>query len=241
MKQLLGIGLLFITCGIILTAPLLGFGVNNPSGPHVKLSKAKVISNKSNLTLDAGNIQSNTAKVLINRLEKGLPKGKSGIQTFDKTTGEALPGAVYRLTDAEGNKTERRTNQRGQLILTDLTKQYYTVEQLKAPAGYHTNSQPQAIDLTKKQQHLTFFNQRKNDTVIVTVRDVERGTVLPKTSFILTQDSKKIAKPQSDIYGRIVLADLAVGTYKLIQIKAAADYEVNPNKITFTVREAGNE
>ncbi|MDT2821664.1 hypothetical protein P7H74_07840 [Enterococcus devriesei] len=128
MKQLLGIGLLFITCGIILTAPLLGFGVNNPSGPHVKLSKAKVISNKSNLTLDAGNIQSNTAKVLINRLEKGLPKGKSGIQTFDKTTGEALPGAVYRLTDAEGNKTERRTNQRGQLILTDLTKQYYIVE-----------------------------------------------------------------------------------------------------------------
>ncbi|MDT2828361.1 SpaA isopeptide-forming pilin-related protein [Enterococcus viikkiensis] len=240
MKQLLGIGFLVMTCGIILIAPLLGFGTNYSSGSQVKLAKAKVISNKSTLTLDAGNIQSNTAKVLINRLEQGLPKGKSGIQTFDKTTGEALPGAVYRLTDAEGNKTERRTNQKGQLILTDLAKQYYTVEQLKAPAGYYTNSQPQAMDLTNE-QHVTFFNQRKKDTVIVTVRDIEKGTVLPKTSFILTQDSKRIAEPQSDVDGRIVLANLTIGTYKLIQTKATADYEVNPSKITFTVREADNE
>ena len=82
-------------------------------------------------------------------------KGKITISKTDKSTGEKLVGAGFRVYDSEGNKVaEGKTGEDGTLTF-ELRYGKYTVAEYEAPEGYVLDDTPYAFEITEDGQKLT--------------------------------------------------------------------------------------
>lgn len=137
-------------------------------------------------TLHEVNISSDGETVSI-QLRNEIFKGSLTIQKIDKDSGQALPGARFRLLDSTGNPFAKgTTDENGILFFENIPFGDYYLEELEAPDGYKADTTPYvfSIDADGRKIEIRRENTRIPGSVTVVKTD-SSGSPIPGAAFRL--------------------------------------------------------
>lgn len=137
-------------------------------------------------TLHEVNITSDGETVSL-PLRNEIYKGSLTIQKTDKDSGQALPGARFRLLDSTGNPFAKgTTDENGILFFENIPFGDYYLEELEAPDGYKADTTPYvfSIDADGRKIEIRRENTRIPGSVTVVKTD-SSGSPIPGAAFRL--------------------------------------------------------
>lgn len=137
-------------------------------------------------TLHEVNITSDGETVSL-PLRNEIYKGSLTIQKIDKDSGQALPGARFRLLDSTGNPFAKgTTDENGILFFENILFGDYYLEELEAPDGYKADTTPYvfSIDADGRKIEIRRENTRIPGSVTVVKTD-SSGSPIPGAAFRL--------------------------------------------------------
>ncbi|HDR4603426.1 TPA: LPXTG cell wall anchor domain-containing protein [Bacillus cereus] len=177
--------------------------------------------------------------------KNGLTKGGVELTKIDSLdTKETLEGAVFKITDLNGNdiRTNLVTNKDGKIIAKDLQPGDYQFIETKAPKHYDLNETPIKFTIERSQTKHVFVTATnsltKGSVELIKVDDVEENTTLEGAVFkIVNKDGHDVRTDlTTDKNGRLVVDELPPGNYEFIETKAPTHYDLNETPIKFTVK-----
>lgn len=114
-------------------------------------------------------------------------KGSLTIQKTDKDSGQALPGARFRLLDSTGNPfAEGMTDANGILLFENIPFGDYYLEELEAPDGYKADTTPYVFSVTADGQKIEIRRENTRIPGSVTVAKTDSsGNPIPGAAFRL--------------------------------------------------------
>ncbi|HDR7685971.1 TPA: LPXTG cell wall anchor domain-containing protein [Bacillus toyonensis] len=177
--------------------------------------------------------------------KNGLTKGGVELTKIDSVnTKEKLEGAVFKITDTNGNdvRTNLVTNKDGKIIAKDLQPGEYQFVETKAPKHYDLNETPIKFTIERSQTKHVFVTAinslTKGSVELIKVDDVEKNTTLEGAVFkIINKDGHNVHTDlTTDKNGRLVVDNLPPGDYQFIETKAPEHYDLNETPIKFTVK-----
>ncbi|MCU5169243.1 SpaA isopeptide-forming pilin-related protein, partial [Bacillus paranthracis] len=177
--------------------------------------------------------------------KNGLTKGGVELTKVDSLdTKETLEGAVFKITDMNGNdiRTNLVTNKDGKIIAKDLQPGDYQFIETKAPKHYDLNEDPIKFTIERSQKKHVFVTATnsltKGSVELIKVDDVEKNTTLEGAVFkIVNKDGHDVRTDlTTDKNGRLVVDELPPGDYEFIETKAPNHYDLNETPIKFTVK-----
>ncbi|KYG28256.1 SpaA isopeptide-forming pilin-related protein [Alkalihalobacillus trypoxylicola] len=156
-------------------------------------------------------------------------------------TGETLEGAVFSLFDAEDNElqTELTTDEDGRIVVENLEPGIYYFVETEAPFGYELDSTPLEFEVVFNQEaqlELTKENTLIPGAIELTKED-EDGTVIEGVEFEL-QDSEGNTLREgllTNEEGKLLIDDLAPGSYQLVETATLPGYQLDPTPIPFEI------
>ncbi|MFD6506157.1 SpaA isopeptide-forming pilin-related protein [Bacillus sp. NPDC060175] len=179
--------------------------------------------------------------------KNGLTKGGVELTKVDSVdTKEILEGAVFKITDMNGNdiRTNLVTNKDGKIIAKDLQPGDYQFIETKAPKHYDLNEEPIKFTIERSQTKHVFVTATnsltKGSVELIKVDDVEKNTTLEGAVFkIVNKDGHDVRTDlTTDKNGRLVIDNLPPGDYEFIETKAPEHYDLNETPIKFTVKKS---
>lgn len=137
-------------------------------------------------TLHEVNISSDGEIVTLS-LRNEIFKGLLTIQKVDKDSGQALPGARFRLLDSAGNPfAEGTTDESGILVFENIPFGDYYLEELEAPDGYKADTTPYVFSVTADGQKIEILRENTRIPGSVTVAKTDSsGNPIPGAAFRL--------------------------------------------------------
>ena len=137
-------------------------------------------------TLHEVNISSDGEIVTLS-LRNEIFKGLLTIQKVDKDSGQALPGARFRLLDSAGNPfAEGTTDESGILVFENIPFGDYYLEELEAPDGYKIDRTPYVFSVTADGQKIEIRRENTRIPGSVTVAKTDSsGAPIPGAAFLL--------------------------------------------------------
>ena len=169
-------------------------------------------------------------------------KGNITISKTDKSTGDKLVGAGFRVYDSEGNKVaEGKTGEDGTLTF-ELRYGKYTVAEYEAPEGYVLDDTPYAFEITEDGQKLTvdMANTKIKGKIVISKMDADSEKLLPDAGFrIYATDGETIVKEgRTDKNGKCEF-ELEFGKYYYQEFDAPDGYKIDDTKYEFSISEDG--
>ncbi len=158
------------------------------------------------------------------------PKTSILIKKYDSETREPLANATFKVTDSKRQNVGNgnglfTTNENGTILVPNLKKGTYIVEEVKAPNGYLLNSKPQVVEVDNgKVYTLEFFNPKYDSLTIVKLDSATKQPLANALIKVTTVDDKFIGEYRTDETGTIVVTGLKAGTYKVQEIQAPNGY-----------------
>ncbi len=134
-----------------------------------------------------------------------------GIKKMDSITKEPLADAIFKVTDSKGANVGNSngiftTNENGTILVTNLKKGTYIVEEIKAPNGYLLNSKPQVVEADNgKVYTLEFFNPKYDSLTIVKLDSATKQPLANALIKVTTIDDKFIGEYRTDETCTIIL------------------------------------
>ena len=137
-------------------------------------------------TLHEVNITSDGETVSLS-IRNEIYKGSLTIQKVDKDSGQALPGARFRLLDSAGSPfAEGTTDANGMLLFENIPFGDYYLEELEAPNGYKIDRTPYVFSVTADGQKIEI--RRENTRIpgsVTVVKTDGSGNPIPGAAFRL--------------------------------------------------------
>ena len=161
------------------------------------------------------------------------------IRKIVKDTGEALPGAKFRVEKATGELIgEYTSNSSGLVTISGLDDGVYVVTEIKAPDGYRLDSTPQNVIVKAGElATVTFENAQLSSVRIRKIDAVTREPIGGVRFLIKDEHNNVIGEYTTDSDGYIELEDdLEEGKYYAEEIQAAPGYIRDEEAKTFRVR-----
>ena len=161
------------------------------------------------------------------------------IRKIVKDTGEALPGAKFRVEKATGELIgEYTSNSSGLVTISGLDDGVYVVTEIKAPDGYRLDSTPQNVIVKAGElATVTFENAQLSSVRIRKIDAVTREPIGGVRFLIKDEHNNVIGEYTTDSDGYIELEDdLEEGKYYAEEIQAAPGYIRDEEVKTFHVR-----
>ena len=197
--------------------------ISAPDG-YVKSSEIKsfvVDENTSNLTVAFENT-----------------KNEIRLAKVDEDTKEYISGATLRLTDSNGEEVETFVSSNTPYVKKGLPYGTYHLEEVEAPSGYIKTDEIVDIDFNSNTTANIYTISNITGGLTIQKIDRETGDVVSGAMLEISKDDEVIEKiiTTNEIFR---LTDLAVGTYKVVEVKAPDGYIKN-NKEYEVVINASN-
>ncbi len=157
-----------------------------------------------------------------------------------------LPNIHIGLYDYQGNFIQEYiTDNNGYIKIENLKLGKYILKELKTSSNYLLDNQEYLIELKYQDQYtsivsttFTLKNYLKKGTIEFTKTDLTTGNPLPNVLIeIYTENNELIYTGITDIEGKIILDDLALGKYYLLEKEPLTGYLLNSEKIYFEITE----
>ena len=159
-----------------------------------------------------------------------------------------LPNVKFGLYDEEGNLVgEYTTDENGYLKVEDLKLGKYTLKELETVDGYVLDGKVYEFELVYKDQYTpvitksyTLKNYLEKSDLEFTKSDLTTGEGIKDTKIeIYTEDDELVFSGVTDEEGKIVVKDLFVGKFYIIESEAATGYRLSEEKVYFEITEDG--
>ncbi|WP_207695704.1 hypothetical protein DOK67_0001598 [Enterococcus sp. DIV0212c] len=187
-------------------------------------------------------------------LEKPTPRtfcfvkrGAVQVVKYDKNTNARLAGAQFTIYDRWGCIVQViESNYNGVAYTNTLPLGYYSIKETKAPAGYKLESSVRTFNLLKNGQLVCFTKCNEPLPIqkgsLKIVKTGEDNQVLAGASFdVFNANNQFVGRIATNVNGVAYLGNLPYGTYKLIEIKAPADYQLDSTPKYVTVSSSSPE
>lgn len=127
------------------------------------------------------------------------------IQLLDKEENSFLSGATLVLKNESGEEVEKWTTEEGVHLVNKLKKGTYTVEEEKAPEGYHLNEEKVSFEIKTSDEEVTMYNTK------MTEEEQEEARRQNTTSSEVGVDNTLSEKNIWSILGGILSIGLGIG------------------------------
>lgn len=139
------------------------------------------------------------------------------------------------------------TDELGYASISDLPLGKYYLKEIKSSNNNVVDSNIYEFELTYQDQYTEIIykvfnlsNKYEKGTLEFTKTDFVTGNPLPNTKIaIYTEDDIKVFEGYTDIDGKIVIEDLPVGKYYLVEVEAPEGYILNTEKMYFEIKDNG--
>lgn len=184
-------------------------------------------------------IENNTYKYIKNNLE--------GV-VFGIYANEDIYNGVGKIIHKKDSLvTKVTTDKDGNSIANNLYLGKYYIKELELPNGYVLSTRKYDFELKYVDQYteivttiMNIQNYLKKGTLDFTKVDVSNSEPLPNTKIeIYTEDNQLIFSDYTDEFGKIVINDLLVGKYYILEKEAPEGYNINEEKMWFEIKEDG--
>ena len=157
----------------------------------------------------------------------------------DATTSEELEGAHLVVKDSDGNVVDEWTSTKEEHRIKDLKAGKYTLSETIAPEGYRLSTT--TVEFTVKGDgkvtKVEMLNEpmKKTKVKINKIDSKTKETVSGAVIVVKDAKGRQVLKFKSSNTAKII-DNLAVGDYTAEEIKAPYGYQLNKNKVSFTVK-----
>ncbi|GHU88221.1 hypothetical protein FACS1894202_03960 [Clostridia bacterium] len=174
-----------------------------------------------------------TVVTITNRAENNLE-----IVKLDAYTRTPLSGATFRVEHSNGAKVGTyNTDSTGKILVGSLKEDTYVISEIKAPDGYQLDSEPQIVVIEGgKLQSVEFLDKPLSGIEIIKT-DFYSHAPLTGATFVVERDNgERIGSYKTDNAGKIIVADLASGTYIVSETIAPEGYILDAAPQTVVVK-----
>lgn len=184
-----------------------------------------------------GNLEITKYGEELNYLEQGYEYNKIN-----------LSGVKIGLYQNDKLIKEYTTNEEGKITIKNLELGKYIIKELETVNNHVLDNSEYMVDIKYKDQYtkvvnykLTINNYLPKGTLEFTKTNISRSKVLPNTlmEIYTLEDDKLIFSGRTDKDGKIIIKDLPIGKYYLLEKEAPKGYVINSNKQEFEILENG--
>lgn len=171
-----------------------------------------------------------------------IKKPNLTVHKIDERTGEALEGAVIRITNLSGSQSfDRTTGKDGKIVLEGLAEGIYTVQEIAAPEGYLLNNELYHIELKDGDKNSITIRNYKKPSLTIRKYDSLTDKPMKDTKFEVYLDTTLIGTYTTNADGEIHLYDLKLGTYTIKEIATDDDHIVNSTPQSIEIKKDSGE
>lgn len=153
--------------------------------------------------------------------------------------GNALAGAIFKITTPSGTVMTRTTPSNGKIVLQNIIGGKYVIQEVTSPTGYLLDSTPRTITVKagdKPAEHVySFVNKQPTGEITLTKYNDDKSAAIAGTTYRVTGPNSYNQTFVTDTNGKITLKGLSLGTYTFVEIQAASGYLLNSEPITVTL------
>lgn len=139
------------------------------------------------------------------------------------------------------------TNKDGYAVTKLLPLGKYIVEESETQNGYILDKSKYEVELVEDEEKssivyadISLFNYLKKGKLEFTKTDLTTGKVIPNTKIeIYTYNDELIYSGLTDVNGKVIIDNLPVGKFYIIEKNPASGYKINDEKVYFEITEDG--
>ena len=156
------------------------------------------------------------------------PKTELLVKKICGETGEALDGAIFRLTKPDtGDTWQDTTFYDGYAVFIDIPSGIYVLEEIKAPKGYVLDPTPRTIVVQNYKTNEIHIQNFKKPTITVWKVDEKTGEPLTGAEFRITErndQSRIVGTGFTNANGEFYVTDLQPGWYTIYELQPPPGY-----------------
>lgn len=181
---------------------------------------------------------------------------KDGTFSYEKTLIDNVKLGLYANEDIYiGNKkiyskddlVKEVITKDGKVSIKDLELGKYYIKEIATLNDYVLDTTKYSFELTYKDQYtkvimkdITIDNFYKKGTIEITKKDLVNDEVIPNTTLeVYTEDDKLIFTGKTNEDGKIIIDNLKVGKYYIIEKEASTGYVITDEKVYFEILDNG--